>query len=402
MSTPSNPSPLVVNPLPLWRRHPRLFALFFLLLLLGIGLVARFWPRVAAVPPQQGLDYGLYWVGEGEQKVKAIPGVPNPFYDPTRPTLLYVHGWQPESWGRREPLIWRHGAFVADLIAPWRAGGWNVGLFYWNQWSDEPLVLDAEAKMWTAVGPQRMRYRLSDGSFGLDGGDRSVGALLYEEYTAVLSSPPTYSGDEIRFLGHSMGNQLVVQLAGQVVTAVDNGQLSPNLIPQRLILADPYWSHGERDFLEGQSTGERVEQIILDELIPRGVLVEWYRSSWLTNPITSDQNEELAAHVLLAELRPWFCHGFNQVCWHEASWHQYLLSYAYDPLPECADGDEFLTPCVSTGRQILFAQQSAEQVAELMGEGAIWVQVRGPENTAVDGRFTPTLADDWYLRQPRP
>ncbi|MCA9982131.1 MAG: hypothetical protein KDD89_14905, partial [Anaerolineales bacterium] len=394
---PSPPAP--PDSRPPWHRQPWLFgASVGVFLAVLLVLAGRFLPPRTATQDTRpwSLAYGLYWKSYDDQTLKAEPGVPNPYYDPHRPTLIYVHGWQPETRGRRESLVWQHNDFEADLAAPWLDAGWNVGVFYWDQFADEPLVMDAEAKIWTTTGGAGMRYRLPSGRYVRRDVDRSVGGLLYESYTAVLAD---YTGDEIRLVGHSMGNQLVVQLSEQVVTAVSAGELNPRLAPQRVILADPYWSLGERDFLGGQSVGQRVREAIVNELIPRGVLVEWYRSSYLTGAVTSDVNTELIPHVLFAEMRPYFCHSFDQVCRHEASWHQYLLSYGTEPPPECAaEPKGLLAPCVATGRRVLLARQSADEVAARMAEPAVWVQVAGPTHTAVDGRFTPPVADDWYER----
>ena len=43
----------------------------------------------------------------------------------------------------------------------WKADGWNVAIFYWNQMADEDEVKDAEAKIWSTNGPKGMRYRLN-------------------------------------------------------------------------------------------------------------------------------------------------------------------------------------------------------------------------------------------------
>ncbi len=32
----------------------------------------------------------------------------------------------------------------------WLDGGWNVGIFYWNQLADEEMPQDTESKIWTS------------------------------------------------------------------------------------------------------------------------------------------------------------------------------------------------------------------------------------------------------------
>ncbi len=40
-------------------------------------------------------SYGLYWFGLNEANQKFVPGEQNPYLDPARPTMIFVHGWQP-------------------------------------------------------------------------------------------------------------------------------------------------------------------------------------------------------------------------------------------------------------------------------------------------------------------
>jgi len=39
------------------------------------------------------LDYGLYWFRDKREASKAV-GQANAYFDPTRPTVIYIHGWQ--------------------------------------------------------------------------------------------------------------------------------------------------------------------------------------------------------------------------------------------------------------------------------------------------------------------
>ena len=42
------------------------------------------------------LSYGLYWFGSAQTAKKFVPGQGNPYFDPTKPTLIFAHGWQPD------------------------------------------------------------------------------------------------------------------------------------------------------------------------------------------------------------------------------------------------------------------------------------------------------------------
>ena len=126
------------------------------------------------------LDCGIYWfsarnggarhgAGDGAAGAAAAAAAPGgrARFDARRPTLLYVHGLAPTTVGRgfRETFNW--GQQPGQLLPPefdlnaaeaWVAAGWNVGVFYWSQLSDEVDVQHAEAKIWTPDGPRGMRW----------------------------------------------------------------------------------------------------------------------------------------------------------------------------------------------------------------------------------------------------
>jgi len=101
-----------------------------------------------------------------------------------------------------------------DTAAGWINAGWNVGIFVWNQFSDETTgvsgawfgdgpppqgVLDAEAKIWTANGPRGMRWRdwddddpfpIPDGYSDAPPGTPSAGELFYQMAQTWARSRP--------------------------------------------------------------------------------------------------------------------------------------------------------------------------------------------------------------------
>jgi hypothetical protein len=133
------------------------------------------------------LNYGLSWFylnGTKEVKVDALDGnwkpaagIPTAAYDPSHNTIIYFHGWQPNAQGVRETFNWerpgtdpRWDGLPIETLTAWKNLGWNVGIFDWNQFADEgtwgagpftiPVVVsDAEAKIWSSNGPQKLRFR---------------------------------------------------------------------------------------------------------------------------------------------------------------------------------------------------------------------------------------------------
>lgn len=357
-------------------------------------------PPASAAGTAKGPEVGIYWYGKEDASQKAIPGQPNPYYDPTRPTMLFIHGWEPDQAYTHRTLVWTYQDATTgvtttfDLAAPWIDAGWNIGVFDWGPFADESKVLEAEAKIWTAKGPRGMRWRDRDGNYQSEGAPQvSASELLYRNYMDVLAD---YRGPEIRIAGHSMGNQMATALVLHLLETLGREEVSPHLLPSRLTLLDPYWSPPARDFLNQDSTGDVVRRGIEGSILPEGILVEWYRSSLLTGgTLISDGNEALQAEVVFSEMQPRFCPITQQECKHEASWQQYLLSFGSAPPPECERASQD-APCAATGRVGALASTPNERLADMLPESATWVQTVGPDG--VDGRLTPITSDDWYER----
>jgi hypothetical protein len=116
--------------------------------------------------------------GDAEKSIDALgndweinpAALSNAIYDPSKPTVIYFHGWQPGSGGNKEGFLWtnpQQSSETIQTLTAWKAAGWNVGVFYWNQFADEGTVFDlvpvyvseAEAKIWSSQGPKGMRYK---------------------------------------------------------------------------------------------------------------------------------------------------------------------------------------------------------------------------------------------------
>lgn len=197
------------------------------------------------------------------------------FFDPRKPTLLYVHGIEPGTTlrGFRETFVTPTG--IESIFTPiltgnlWLDRGYNIAIFYWNQFSDDerPAV---ERKIYVG-GPmsfvcksletrstssgkmkevndsgkkhqrkRRLVRRMSSCDF-----DRHENAKRARENTAgisggtrsgVLSPGPSIAdqlGLEIehyfgggntaglRIVGHSMGSQLVLETLRRIIDGAD-------------------------------------------------------------------------------------------------------------------------------------------------------------------------------------
>ncbi len=322
------------------------------------------------------LSYGLYWFGVGGANQKFEAGEANAYFDPGKPTLIFVHGWQ-LTLSYTIPDFDYTGT---DTAAAWIGDGWNVGIFAWNQFSDEPSVTDAEAKIWTPNGPKGMRWRDWDNLAGYSAappGTPSAAELFYQSYVAAMTDH-VYTGGNIRIAGHSLGNQMAVRLAELVDDGIAAGNVPQHLRPTRVALLDPYWSPGAKGYLDGGTTGDAVREYV-EALLPTGTLFEWYWSSgWTTEP-AGDSNDDLKPMMLYAAMDPAYAsEGLEK---HMAAQHLYFWSYAFAGPTPCS-GDT----CLAMTR--LLSRMSDDQLAAVMRSDYWWAQS--------DGAFTATPGDDVY------
>lgn len=277
------------------------------------------------------LDYGLYFLNTERQGQKFSTSGTNSFFDRTKPTLIYIHGWQNgATQGQRRETFDRSRADTSDDFAQiWRSKGWNVGICYWNQFADEGEVKDAEAKVWVANGPRAMRWRKADGSYE-NGPAKSAGTLCYEALKPMLSN---FTGSQLRLAGHSLGSQMVINVGNLLSEAVDRGELTARARPKRIALLDPAFLKDARSYLNNRWTGE-VARAIVATLKTKGVIFEAYRSSGSTSTgFIGDTNYELLKMTAFTELVSSYYAFWDFGAKHEhAVWH-YLWSMKFAPPP---------------------------------------------------------------------
>ncbi|MBS7691776.1 hypothetical protein I0E98_20590 [Pseudomonas lalucatii] len=295
------------------------------------------------------LDHGLYWFGYGDSWQKAQPGYSNAYYSPGKPTVIYIHGWQNGSSVSKNRETFNRldaGGPNLDLAHAWLAAGYNVGILYWNQFADEGEVKDAEAKIWTATGPRAMRWRNASGVYS-NGPSQSVGDLLFQSYKDNLAG---YSGNNIRLLGHSLGNQLAIVLTKKISDAVSAGTVSSKLLPKRVALLDPFYSNQGKSYLGNKWTGE-VCRSYVSELKSKGVIFEAYRTSAVTSSLfVGDNNSGLMNMTAFSEVKTGYFNSTQQTQKHNAAvWH-YLWSFASNPPPITGSSHQAASASTSDSR----------------------------------------------------
>ncbi len=349
------------------------------------------------------LDYGIYWFNSENESKKGFDvandekiEVSSSYYDASKPTVIYFHGWQLDSSideYNREDFQFTNSEYDTNIntVEIWKRKGWNVGIFYWNQFADESELKDAEAKIWSINGPKNMRYRLSDGTYSDEQSPTS--SLAQEAYNQISKILAANTSNDIRFVGHSLGNQLASHTAFLFSEATSNNEIPLKIMPNRLELLDPFWSKDAKSYLtdyngDGSNdwTGERVRWYI-DEMIEKNDLAAtWYSSSLILDAGIGDQNESLKDIVAYQSQRYWYLDAINIGEKHVNTRHSYFWSLEFDAPSEVKVN--WLLQRKETGNTSASASTTIERIKEMMGDENYWDQV--------EGRYTPSPEDDKF------
>ncbi|MGI6701957.1 MAG: SdrD B-like domain-containing protein [Christensenellales bacterium] len=194
-----------------------------------------------------GLNYGFYYVKRGNLYEKVAPGEDSPLFDKTKPTMIFVHGYQLNAgYFSRETMAcydesWIDTGDSENLADYWIDKGYNVLVYQWNQLCDEGVALDAMNKIWTADGPKGLRWRKKDGSYtGVDDPSNPTEPVTISFINDYLKIFDGYKGEEIRMTGHSLGGMFTIAAMGILYDKYTRKEIGVNKIPMRFSLLDPF------------------------------------------------------------------------------------------------------------------------------------------------------------------
>ena len=390
----------------------------------------------------KALDFGLYWFGYNGLHEKYLPEYDNAYYNPEKATLVFAHGWQSnfvnqtDEYGNPtfnyETFLWKednfggaskHNGFSEYINHSWLDKGYNTGIVYWTQFADETTqlnegiigVAEAEAKIWSFNGPQGSRYRLPgenqyniwDKKFIFNGIEVDVESATEAMGIYLVHALKANTSGNIRLAGHSLGNQVVCNLAKM---CYEN-----KIVLKRIALLDPSYTivdslvddifkKYQGDFYSympddeyGSTPAERCRNILF-KLIKNWTyindfVVEVYHTTGLNLPIpVMDNNSALMQEICNVNLAPWY-YSANQIPQkHLAAKNHYFLSMGFDSPIECEIN--FLNQRIKTGNIAPSAATPNSEIKKMMGGKYDWTQV--------EGRFTPMPDDDWFERKKSP
>jgi hypothetical protein len=360
-------------------------------------------PQTQVIAP----DYGLYWFkmedGKFSEKVKKAytpktlepqfadgsinqnPGPDQPaaywaaknrydsqlekeeYFNPNAPTLIFIHGWSPDEVEKkgRFDLCYQYKKqddVYSDLyntLQYWKERGWNVGIFYWNQFADEYFIPQAESKLYEGTDSQEPRWKYLDAHgvvqycsstlskqciampLNKNGGSSTVTELAYAAYLSAF--PQNYQG-EARIAGFSLGSQLAIQLT-------DLALHNPHAVqPSQLVLLDPYFSMRRVPRLLEPIRDMNV-QILFDlintsEKMHQGkpLAISMYRGSGLSTLayLTLIKNPAIDRYIAYTRFYPYY---LTETAWalpmaqHVATPYLYFQSMSAQPPIQCVVKD---------------------------------------------------------------
>ncbi|WP_052487559.1 hypothetical protein [Gordoniibacillus kamchatkensis] len=291
----------------------------------------------------ENLDYGIYWYGKDNVAQKYKPGIDNPYYDPKKPTVIYVHGWEKDTvskYFRESGASYDFDDKPMQIFNLWLDAGYNVGVFYWNQLSDDdlpgvPFQITrpewTESKIWSTKGDVGMRWRKPGGSFEtVNVPQKSAGDLFYDEYVAAMANQ---QNKNIQIVGHSLGHQMAIYLAKKVCDT------KSGLCPNRLTLLDPANTAGQRNYTVN-GWRQPITSVINDyasDLMKKGIAIELYQSSNLMELPGNENNMKLKSMASYVRLEPDFTSKYGifdaPAKQHVYARDWYFLSKAFSKIP---------------------------------------------------------------------
>lgn len=400
------------------------------------------------------LDWGIYWFGPGGQFKRASKrqqvhkfdprtwfdngdGYPNStqrwkseFYDPSRSTVIYFHGWSGTgAWSTQEckrvtTICGRDLCADSpglDLADSWLKEGWNVGYFYWDQFADEPCMRDAEQKIWfdrKGDGLKWASFSPADRVVSWKeymGPELSVADLCVTAVKEAIGD--FYAGSTVRFVGRSIGSQLAVSCAAKL------HEDKHVAAPQRMALLDPFFTQKEFSFL---GAGIRCGKVTSETGIggfAQEATANYVKMLWKTHRVSTEiyvstrdgddddssdmdstATQDMQSYAVQVAYKPRWCRrvdGDSMQCEHRSVYPLYFLGLGIPPPPTAANLNAPTGLCqvpsascsdqqlrVLVEQHVTQAERRTEARLPLVNQ--VWGQAGGAETfTVIDDMYSP-------------
>lgn len=276
------------------------------------------------------VDYGVVWFnasGLGERRFKNIQ---HPFLNPMAPTAVVIQGRQEKAV---KDGMWRNNPFLKEfvnvrsenLLAAWKSRGFNMGVLFWEQFSDEYEAKAIEHKLWNTKfqNSAGIPYLNASAKRAFLKSSSNLVNILCDNY---LENIRDLEPSDLRLIGHSVGAQVAVHCAWRSIPVRTTVP-----IPNRIVLLDSFWGKGGKSFLNNAWTGAVSTKELSEVVDTAQSAVEQYKSSPLGGVI-GDANLPIRKHTAFVRLWPNFLHGWAFGGKHNFSLSWYLESIV-SPVP---------------------------------------------------------------------
>lgn len=362
------------------------------------------WPAV--------FDARVYWFGLDGTVERATGKPSNGFYDPMKPTLIWMDGFNGLYHVSSCARMISHCVPAANcekgneyVANPWVRRGWNFGIFYWDQFADEDCFYSAEMKIWGQGGKAGMTWKSFDPKTGkggvhqYEGPEISVAQLCA---SSIQSALPTFTGSSLQLNGFSLGGQLAAACADVLFQTPEHPALPTSLTllePMFSSHAKPWsahpfhacWPFSTRTLNSVNWTAEVVDRLFVKQRVPTAL----YKSSWLgrccgTASLVFDPGTQLDILGTVVRWDPVFCgNPLNYMCYHEVIVPFYFLNWG---ATHVNDGGPTSGNCKIPNAQCTDAELFDLVVQHRLnltgGKEHLWKQVQGMN--------TWTLSDDVF------
>lgn len=218
--------------------------------------------------------------------------------------VIFSHGWQNGGGLKKSNPCWRNewkATAPVDTIKAWNDAGWAVGQVHWERLADEGEVKDAEMKIWSTSDNKKMRYKKDNGNYETRNVPTStVPQMLWRQIKPQIKAHAN-SGKRVIFAGHSLGTQVISQLA--YMYERDRDITTGRELD--LWLLDAFFSTPRNWWGTKFRPGEKVRKELLPTVFKNGGAnngrVYRTQTSLANGPFSGDNEKDLANQVMFVE-----------------------------------------------------------------------------------------------------
>jgi len=197
---------------------------------------------VEAAKPKNVYDkaFGLHFYSNATTYKRSTESLSEINFDPNKPTVIHVHGVQfnAVTANRNIYLDNEYNELFVNAQG-WLDAGWNVGSFFWTQFSND-MPNDCENKWWSRnMGTYTYSDENKKRAFSDDVMTYALAEVFAAYYLGFLEKA-NFNGPQILLMGHSAGANGMYSVSNYLATLANNGKITKDYLPDRVVFHDAY------------------------------------------------------------------------------------------------------------------------------------------------------------------